>query len=105
MTDQLFAIDQEITPIHNSGHYKRKRMFGKIFHVSEYKWTNNHWYIGLKEFPPELIGERVYIEWWPQESFSELLPDRELNSLLCDIAVIYTHGKDPLIVCEPKTEV
>lgn len=98
MNDKLFAIDQEVTPLDPESIHA-----GKIFHVSEYKARNGNWYIQLKELPPRYDenGDR-YIEWYNQLSVGPVLPDSALNDMLCEVAVIYTHGNDPLIVCEPK---
>lgn len=101
MTGQLFAIDQEVTPLD-----PESIRAGEIFHVAEYKMREGNWYVQLKEIPPRIDPDGYrHIEWYNQISVGPVLPDEQLNNLLCEVAVIYTHGDDPLIVCPPKTEV
>jgi len=105
MKDKLFIVNQEITPIHNSGPYKKRMMFGKVFRVSEYKFENNHWYIGLREFPPQILGHQMFIDWWPQESFSEVCPLESLNKLLLEIELVNGVASKvqwPVIICPDK---
>lgn len=100
---QLFAIDQEVTPINNTGRYRAEKMFGKTFHVHSYKFRRGVWYIMLKEKKtgPCACGcGDTADEYWDQHGFAPVISDNDLNRLLLEVELV--NFEDEPIIIGPK---